>query len=492
MNTDILTTTSEQMSDSRLDYKRTIADLPGPKPAPLVGNLLQLGGRQLHLTIEDWIRQHGLAFKLRIYDTPVLVVADHNLVTRILRDRPAAFRRSAGTVNIMKELKIAGVFTAEGDDWRNQRKLIMRGLNAEVVRNYFPTMVRMTQRMLTRWTTALQNGREVDLHRDLKAMALDVVVGIAMGYDLGALNNDGNQLQSDIDNIFLALGRRSAALFPLWRHIRLPVERTADKSAADIEKKVAEFIQATRKRMEQQPQLRQKPGNMLEAMIAASEDSGSHFTDQELIGNAITTVVGGEDSSANSIAWMISQLAQNPEAAAKLAAEADAVLGKELVANDWDMMSRFSYLDATHNESQRLRSVSPLTAVIANGDCVVGDIFVPKDTAVLLSLNAAGLDETHFPNRDAFLPERWIFEEKPDEADDPARKLFPFGGGPRLCPGRFLALTEIKIVMSMLMRNFELELDHDAPPVKQIMNFFMVPSGIPVRLKLRSKPGDAS
>jgi cytochrome P450 len=491
MDTDILTTASGELDSNRLDYKRTLADLPGPKPLPLFGNIFQMGGQQVHLTLENWIRQYGPAFRFRIYDIPVLVIADHVQITRILRDRPAAFRRSAGTSNIMKELKVDGVFSAEGEDWRKQRKLVMRGLNAEVVRNYFPNMVRLTECMLARWKTTLQQGRQIDLHRDLKAMALDTVVGIAMGYDLGALNNDGNQLQRDIDNIFAALGRRSAAWFPLYRHIKLPIERAAEKSAVDIEKKVAEFIQATRKRMEEQPQLRQKPGNMLEAMIAASEDSDSNFTDKELIGNAITNVVGGEDSTANSIAWMINQLAHNPEAAAKLAAEADAVLGGESVASDWDMMSRFPYLEATHSESQRLRAVSPLTVVVSNEDCVVGDIFVPKDTTIFLSLISAGLDEMQFPQRDAFMPERWIFDEKPDEADDPARKLFPFGGGPRLCPGRFLALTEIKIVVSMLMRNFELELDHNAPPVKQIMNFFMVPDSVPVRLKLRSKPGES-
>ena len=486
MDTPTLSADAPQMAD-RPGPTRAIADLPGPKTLPLVGNLLQLGGRQLHLTMENWIRRYGLAFRFQVYSTPVLVIADHVLVSHILRNRPATFRRSTGAVNIMKELRIAGVFTAEGDDWRNQRKLIMRSLNAEVVRNYYPKMVRHTERMLARWKATLQNGRQVDLHRDLKAMALDTIVGIAMGYDLDALNNEGNQLQRDIDNIFQALGRRSAALFPLWRHVKLPAERAADKSAADVEKKVAEFIQATRKRMEQQPELRQRPGNMLEAMIATSEDPDSNFTDQELIGNAITSVVGGEDTTANSIAWMINQLAHNPEAAEKLRTEADTVLGAELVANDWDMMARFPYLEATHSESQRLRSVAPMTAVISNEDCVVGDIFVPKNTVIFLSTIAAGLDEMQFPDRDAFLPERWIAAEKPDEADDPMRKLFPFGGGPRLCPGRFLALTEIKMVVSMLMRNFELELDRDAPPVKQIMNFFMVPSSVPVRLKLRSK-----
>jgi len=470
-----------------LVYSRTISDLPGPRPQPVLGNLLQLNKRQVHLTIEKWIREFGPAFRFSVLGNTVVVLSDHAVVTALLRERPDVFRRNDGGINIMKELKIAGVFTAEGEDWRNQRKLVMRGLNAEVVRNYFPTMVHMTERMLQRWKIAVENGKPVDLQRDLKAMALDTIVGIAMGYDIDALNDDGSQLQRDIDNIFQSLGRRAAAMYPYWRHVKLPVDRAADRSAAGVEKKVAEFIANTRERMKQNPHLRLKPTNMLEAMIATADDPDSNFTDQELIGNAITSVVGGEDTTANSIAWMVNFLAQNPAAAASLAAEVDAVMGDAPLVTEWEKMAQLPYLDATHNESQRLRSVAPLVAVRSNIECVVADTLIPKNTLIFASTIGTARDEAHFPQAELFRPERWIFQEKPQESDDPMRKLFPFGAGPRLCPGRFLALTEIRMVVSMLMHNFELEFDHDAPPVKQLMNFFMVPSAVPVRLKLRAR-----
>ena len=483
-NTAVIETNAPQGKE--LIYSRTIADLPGPKPQPLVGNLLHLNKRQVHLTIEKWMREFGSAFKFSVLGNTVVVLSDHAVVTTMLRERPDVFRRNDGGINIMKELKIAGVFTAEGEDWRNQRKLVMRGLNAEVVRNYFPTMVQMTERMLQRWKIAVENGKRVDLQRDLKAMALDTIVGIAMGYDIDAVNDDGSQLQRDIDNIFQNLGRRAAAMYPYWRRFKLPVDRAADRSAAGVEKKVAEFIADTRERMKQNPHLRLKPTNMLEAMIATADDPDSNFTDQELIGNAITSVVGGEDTTANSIAWMVNFLAQNPAVAASLAAEVDAVMGDAPLVTEWEKMMQFPYLDATHNESQRLRSVAPLIAVRSNIECVVADTLIPKNTLIFASTIGTAHDETHFPQSELFRPERWIFEEKPQESDDPMRKLFPFGAGPRLCPGRFLALTEIRMVVSMLVHNFELEFDHDAPPVKQLMNFFMVPSAVPVRLKLRS------
>lgn len=470
---------------STLKYSRTIADLPGPKAQPFLGNVAQMDKRQVHLTIAKWIREYGPIFRFNVFGKSIVVVSDHTVVAGLLRERPDAYRRSEGGTRIMKELKIAGVFTAEGEDWRKQRKLVMRGLNAEVVRNFFPTMVFMTERMLDRWKKALAEGKPVDLHRDLKAMSLDIIVGIAMGHDIDALNNDGNQLQRDIDNLFQRLGSRGAANFPYWRYFKLPADRAADKSAAGVEEAVANFIKSTRERMQKNPQLMLKPSNMLEAMIATSDDPDSDFTDQELIGNAITSVVGGEDTTANSIAWMINLLAHNPDAAAKLTAEVDAVMGDNPLVREWEKMTQFPYLEASHSETQRLRPVGPVFGLKNNADCVIADTLIPKDTAIFASTMGAGLNEAHFPRTELFQPERWIFEQKPLETDDPMKKLFPFGGGPRLCPGRFLALTEIKMVVSMLMHNFELELDTTAPPVKQLMNFFMVPSAVPVRLKLR-------
>jgi hypothetical protein len=40
----------------------------------------------------------------------------------------------------------------------------------------------------------------------------------------------------------------------------------------------------------------------------------------------------------------------------------------------------------------------------------------------------------------------------------------------------------------MIMRNFELEPDPNSPPAKELLNFFMAPSSVPVRLKKRIPP----
>lgn len=487
MNTNTLPPDSKLASSEELKYSRQIADLPGPKEQPVLGNMLQMGGQQVHMTFAKWIREFGPIYRVSALGRTFVVLSDHVAINNLLRDRPNNFRRNPSGKVVMNELNISGVLTAEGDEWRKQRKLVMSGLGVEVVRNFFPKMVFMTERLLQRWKKAALEGRPVDLHRDLKAMAIDVIVGVAMGHDINAVNDEDDQLQHNFDNVLARIQKRSGSLVPYWRYFKLPADRSAEKSAVDIEQAVLTFIRNARERMQQQPELRQNPTNMLESMIAASDDPETDFNDTEVISNAILSVVGGEDSTSNSMAWMVNLLAQNPAAAAALTAEVDKVLGDAPVAREWDFMKQFPYLEAAHSETQRLRAVAPLFGQVSNADCVVADTFIPKDTLVLVSTVGEGQDEAQFPQAEQFLPERWIFEQKPHRDEDPSRKLFPFGGGTRMCPGRFLAMTEIKMVLSMLMRNFELELDAGAPAIEQVLNFFMGPSAVPVRLKLRDQ-----
>src|ERR1700739_745878 len=67
----------------------------------------------------------------------------------------------------------------------------------------------------------------------------------------------------------------------------------------------------------------------------------------------------------------------------------------------------------------------------------------------------------------------------------------PFGAGPRFCPGRNLAFLESKAAMAMIARNFHIELDESAGPVREVFQFTMAPAGLRVRLRERAPGGPA-
>jgi cytochrome P450 len=65
----------------------------------------------------------------------------------------------------------------------------------------------------------------------------------------------------------------------------------------------------------------------------------------------------------------------------------------------------------------------------------------------------------------------------------------PFGSGPRTCPGRYLALLEMKLVMAMLLATFDIESvdTPDGAPAEERMAFTMQPVGLSMRLRLRPR-----
>ena len=61
----------------------------------------------------------------------------------------------------------------------------------------------------------------------------------------------------------------------------------------------------------------------------------------------------------------------------------------------------------------------------------------------------------------------------------------PFGSGPRMCPGRYLALLEMKMAMAMLLASFDIDTvaTPDGGPAEERMAFTMHPVGLTLRLR---------
>ena len=131
----------------------------------------------------------------------------------------------------------------------------------------------------------------------------------------------------------------------------------------------------------------------------------------------------------------------------------------------------------------RLRPVAPIAGLEANVDTTLGDFFVPKGTRFSVLLRPAAIDQENFIDPLAFRPERWL---EGASGTHNASALIPFGSGPRMCPGRSLALLEMKTLLSTLYKNFELERVGASEDVSELFGFTMSPANLRVRLNARA------
>lgn len=470
-------------ADGRARTLRRLADLPGPRALPILGNLHQFDLKRLHRTLEKWARQHGPVYRVKVPSGPFMVVADPDLIGKVLRERPDTFRRPAVLAAVAAELgAMPGLFDSEGAAWRDQRRMVMQAFAPHAVKSYFPSLVHVAQRLQRRWESTAAAGQAIDLGADLRLYSVDIVAGLAFGTDVNTIETGDNVIQRNLDEILPGVARRTMMPFPYWRYVKLPADRRLERSIAVIRAAVVGLLDQAKERMRADPARAINPPNMLEAMLAAAAQGGSGVTVAEVAGNVTTMLLAGEDTTSNSLAWLIWLLVRHPDA---LRRARDEVLRcvPSLDALTIEQADRLDFLEACTQESMRLKPAAPFISVEALEDTVVGDVAIGKGTIVLCLMRDTSPDTARFENAAQFDPERWLRDTVNRKAS------MPFGAGPRICPGRYLALLEIKVAMVMLLARFDITsvaTAHGGEPDERVA-FAMSPETLHMRLQLRGR-----
>jgi cytochrome P450 len=461
---------------------RRLADLPGPRPLPLLGNMHQMERARVHQDMEDWSRQYGPLFRVSIPGTTMLVVADPELIKQALCARPATFRRPAVTAEVAAEMGgIPGVFEAEGAVWRNQRQMVMQAFAPHAVKRYFPALVQVAQRLQRRWEGAAAEERTIDLGAELRLYTVDIIAGLAFGSDVNTIETGDNAIQRNLDEILPAIARRSMAAFPYWRYVKLPRDHRLDRCVANTRVAVDDLVAQARRRMQDDPAHATRPGNMLDAMLAAAAREGSGVTERDVAGNVLTMLLAGEDTTSNSLAWLIYLLHGHPDVLQQARAEVLRIV-PEIGALTIEQVDQLDFVEACAHEALRLKPPAAFIPLEALVDTTVGDVQVEQGTILWCVMRGSSLDDTWFTNAAQFAPQRWL-----DDTVDKKASM-PFGAGPRTCPGRYLALLEIKVAMAMLLARFDIvsvTTAHGGAP-REKMGFVMEPEALRMRLRVRT------
>jgi len=464
---------------------RSIADLPGPRGWPLVGNMFQLRRPMIHRSVERWCREFGPVFAFRLGRTPIVVLADHEQLAAVLRDRPDGWRRTQQLQAVGREMGLTpGLFGSEGESWRRQRRMVMSGLDPGTVRAYFPSLQRVTGRLRNRWQRAARERRTLDLQAELMRYTVDTVAGLAFGSDINTLESDGVVIQQHLDRIFPALFRRVLSPLPYWRWIRLPADRALERSVAEVKRAIAGFIAQARERLRADPARRSEPPNLLEAMIVAAEEGTTGISDEQVAANVLTMLLAGEDTTAHTLGWLLHLLHRHPDAMARARDEARRVAAGQQAPTP-EQLAQLEFIEACIHETMRLKPVAPFMVVESLRDTRLGDLQVPRGTLLWCALRHDGMQERHFERPGVFDPGRWLGDAAPSSAK---RVTMPFGSGPRMCPGRYLAMTEMKMLLAMLLSQFDIDSvdTPDGREAEERMSFTMVPVGLRMRLRERA------
>lgn len=467
------------------EANRTLADLPGPRSFPIVGSALELGPTNAHEVFENWCRRYGDVFTFRIGAHRAIGVATPELARELLQARPDSFRRFGALEPVARELGFLGVFAAEGADWRRQRRLMNPSFHAPHIESFHGSIEEIVERLFGVWAKDADEGTSVDVLRDLMRFTVDVTSIVAFGRDLDTVRRGSQTVQEHLEILFPTIGRRLIAPFPYWRIFPF-LDRRVDEALRGVRTLILDLVADARRQIREGTSSTSRT-TLLASMIAASDDEAAEqpFSDDEVFANVVTLLLAGEDTTAITIAWMLYYLALHPEVAARARAEVDSVVAGSVPTVQ--EAKELHYIEAIALEALRLRPPGPQLMLEATHDLVVAGVAVPKGVSVMVMLRLIQMNPKVFGDPERFRPERFLPDAPADTKPHTPRLMLAFGAGPRVCPGRGLALLECAMLVGSFVKRFDVSLACKESDVTEITTFTTQPRGIKLRFSPRTR-----
>ena len=174
----------------------------------------------------------------------------------------------------------------------------------------------------------------------------------------------------------------------------------------------------------------------------------------------------GHDTTSSTVCYIFYLLSVHPNVLNRVRVEHNKVLGPDpsLAANQICeapyLLNQLPYTTAALKESMRL---FPAASTTRRGEpsFTITDprngLHYPADPDMLIWLvsHACHRDPAFWPRASEFLPERWLAKEG-EELYPKQGAWRPFELGPRACIGKELSLLELKIVLCLVVRRFEI------------------------------------
>ncbi|XP_029968604.1 cytochrome P450 [Salarias fasciatus] len=460
---------------------KTLEDLPGPG---LLTGLYWLFVRGYFQTTQQLQIEHsriyGPLWKSKFGPLVVVNVASAQLIEQVLRQEGRhPVRTDMPHWRDYRELRSQahGPLTEMGEKWARIRNILNpRMLMPRHVSAYGDSINPVVDDFLCRlaWLRDTRGRGLVvhDLTGELYKFAFEGICSVLFETRMGSLDEampeETQRFISSVGEMF----HLSAVLvlFPRWAWPYLPSWRRF-VAVWDHLFRVAEDL--VRKKMEELQRMAQQDGGV-EGAYLTHLLLGGHMTLTEILGSITELLLAGVDTTSNTISWCLYQLAREPQIQDQLYREVLAVCPGDQVP-DSDAVSQMPLLKAVVRETLRLYPVVPGNARVSVEEMVVGGHLFRKDTLFHLCHYAVSYDQSVFPDAHAFLPRRWLRDGGEKLRQHPFGSV-PFGFGVRGCLGRRVAELEMYLLLSRLIKQFEVRPDPAGGAVTPITRTLLCPS----------------
>lgn len=418
-------------------------ELPGPRGLPLFGTVGPFLTKDLLKPFGRLVAEYGPLFRVRLpLGHRLMMIAHPDAVEQVLRSGRENYVKGSvydGTRLLLGQ----GLVTSEGHLWRRQRELANPAFRPAKLEQYLNVMADCTAQLLTTWQTTGHSGSR-DAQREMTRLTLAIVGRTLFGLDL---SQHSERTAAAFGAALAAIGRRGPGSLqvPLW--LPTPGNRRFRRTLDELDTMVYGVIGRFRA-----GQAENADQTLLGAYLESRDPAtGTGMDDRQLRDEVITLYLAGHETTASLLSWALYRLARHPDVQAKVAAEIDARLPDGVPS--LEQLKGLQYTSQVIHEVLRLYPPAWTVARNAVHDDEVMGYRVAAGTIVMVSPYFAHRLPEFWPDPSRFDPER--FTSAAIAGRHPFA-YFPFSLGPRICIGLQFSLYEARLVLGMLLRQFEI------------------------------------
>ncbi|WP_108519553.1 cytochrome P450 [Bradyrhizobium algeriense] len=434
-----------------------------PAPAPRAKRLgpIRLISALKRNPLECWTSEHfeKLVVAGGLPVGHVVIINHPAAIRRVLLENDINYRKDMLQRRVLSAGMGEGLLSAEGHQWRSQRRTVAPLFARRTVTQCAPAMMDAANALVERWR---QHGdaTTLDVAAEMARLTLDVLERTIFSEGFGCNAEEARRAMVTYFNTVGRIDPLDLLGMPDWipriNHLRVR------STLRFFERSIEHLIAARRQRLAERAN--SGPNDFLALLLAALDPyTGEPMSEAEVKSNIFTFIMAGHETTSNLLSWSLFLLSQSDDWRRRVQAEAE----REINGSVMDLAEHLPETRAVIEEAARLYPpIAAISRVAIDADELAGEV-IPGGTLVVISPYVLHRHRLLWPDPDLFEPRRFLGENR---ALIDRYSYLPFGAGPRTCIGSTFALQEATIVLATITRNFSLHLapGHKVWPLLQV------------------------
>jgi len=443
-----------------------IEKIPGPKALPILGNALEVNvePRELFHLLNGRFCEHGSGIsRLWLGAIPYCIIYKA-IPTEVILSSNKHIEKSRD-YNFMHPWLGTGLLTSTGTKWHSRRKTLTPAFHFKILEDFVVVFNQQAEKLVTKLSPHAVDNKVVNIFPFITCATLDIICETAMGMSPNAQDDGESDYVKAVYKINRLLQKRQSRpwLHPNFLFYLFGYGAEQDKcleilhgftykAIAQRKKVFTENKKKIAEKKNEEDDIGKKKRLAFLDLLLDISDNGANLSDTDIREEVDTFMFEGHDTTSAAISWSLYLLGAHPEIQERVQEELYRVFGDSDRSATMADLRELKYLECCIKEALRLFPSVPFLGRHLKEDAVIDGYRIPAGTTALIVTYRLHRDPEQFPEPEKFDPERFTPE---NSAKRHNYAYVPFSAGPRNCIGQKFAMMEEKIVISSVLRNFE-------------------------------------